>query len=230
MLAEQTEPECGPKSMRRCEIWCGSSRAWPDNAAGVHGPRPSRPRAASNCSRAEGRRGWRTNKRRADRLFGALQWAISCARSDMIAGLMLAFGPEHRRHAANRSPRARRARDAASPATRRIGSISQGPDPGNAWRETLARALPRLVSSALVHEPSQAETVAGTGQGQPIPQLLGAIAALNERRSGRSDRSADFPHAFHLVRRLCQRPMRRIDFARAGPSALNPARHFFAQS
>lgn len=57
-----------------------------------------------------------------------------------------------------------------------------------------------------------------------IPQLLGAIAALNERRSGRSDRSADF-------RRLaewfagCADDGQAHRLARAA-FALNPARHF----
>jgi len=41
------------------------------------------------------------------------------------------------------------------------------------------------------HEPSQAELLRARAR-SAIPQLLGAIAALNERRSGRSDRSADF--------------------------------------
>ena len=40
------------------------------------------------------------------------------------------------------------------------------------------------------HEPSQAELLRARAR-SAIPQLLGAIAALNERRSGRSDRSAD---------------------------------------
>ncbi|HTE82344.1 MAG TPA: TIGR02677 family protein [Reyranella sp.] len=41
------------------------------------------------------------------------------------------------------------------------------------------------------HEASQAELLRARARAA-IPQLLGAISALNERRSGRSDRSADF--------------------------------------
>jgi uncharacterized protein (TIGR02677 family) len=41
------------------------------------------------------------------------------------------------------------------------------------------------------HEPPQAELLRARAR-SAIPQLLGAITALNERRSGRSDRSADF--------------------------------------
>jgi uncharacterized protein (TIGR02677 family) len=41
------------------------------------------------------------------------------------------------------------------------------------------------------NEPPQAELLRARAR-SAIPQLLGAIAALNERRSGRSDRSADF--------------------------------------
>src|SRR3546814_10336646 len=41
------------------------------------------------------------------------------------------------------------------------------------------------------HEPPQAEWRRARARAA-IPQLLAAIAALNERRSGRSDRSADF--------------------------------------
>ena len=41
------------------------------------------------------------------------------------------------------------------------------------------------------HEPPQAELLRSKARAA-IPQLLAAVAALNERRSGRSDRSADF--------------------------------------
>ncbi len=57
-----------------------------------------------------------------------------------------------------------------------------------------------------------------------IPQLLGAIAALNERRSGRSDRSADF-RALALWFADCADDDEAHRMARAA-FALNPARHF----
>jgi uncharacterized protein (TIGR02677 family) len=77
------------------------------------------------------------------------------------------------------------------------------------------------------NEPPQAELLRARAR-SAIPQLLGAIAALNERRSGRSDRSADFrvlagwfaacddDHAAHRLARAA--------------FAINPARHFLLNS
>jgi uncharacterized protein (TIGR02677 family) len=57
-----------------------------------------------------------------------------------------------------------------------------------------------------------------------IPQLLGAIAAINERRSGRSDRSADFRVLAGWFA-ACQDDTDAHRLGRAA-FALNPARHF----
>jgi uncharacterized protein (TIGR02677 family) len=57
-----------------------------------------------------------------------------------------------------------------------------------------------------------------------LPQLLGAIAALNERRSGRTDRSADFRVLAGWFA-ACVDDAQAHRLARAA-FALNPARHF----
>jgi uncharacterized protein (TIGR02677 family) len=76
----------------------------------------------------------------------------------------------------------------------------------------------------------------GTGHEQPqatllrakalsaIPQLLAAIAAVNERRGGRSDRSADF-RVLAVWFASCENDSQANRMARAA-FALNPARHF----
>jgi uncharacterized protein (TIGR02677 family) len=73
------------------------------------------------------------------------------------------------------------------------------------------------------HEPSQAELLRARAR-SAIPQLLGAIAALNERRSGRSDRSADF-RMLSTWFAGCADDGEAHRLARAA-FALNPARHF----
>jgi uncharacterized protein (TIGR02677 family) len=57
------------------------------------------------------------------------------------------------------------------------------------WRERWTGLVAWFTSSG--QRPSQAELLRGRAR-SAIPQLLSAIAALNERRSGKSDRSADF--------------------------------------
>jgi uncharacterized protein (TIGR02677 family) len=57
------------------------------------------------------------------------------------------------------------------------------------WHERWTGVKGWFLSSGA--EPPQAELLRARAR-SAIPQLLGAIAALNERRSGRSDRSADF--------------------------------------
>ena len=72
-------------------------------------------------------------------------------------------------------------------------------------------------------EPPQADLLRARARAA-IPQLLAAIAALNERRSGRSDRSADF----RVLARWfadCATDDDAHRLARAA-FALNPARHF----
>ena len=57
------------------------------------------------------------------------------------------------------------------------------------WRERWRGLRGWFLSTG--NTPPQAELLRGRAR-SAIPQLLGAIAAINERRSGRSDRSADF--------------------------------------
>ena len=73
------------------------------------------------------------------------------------------------------------------------------------------------------HEPPQAELLRARAR-SAIPQLLGAIAALNERRSGRSDRSTDFLLLAGWFA-ACGDDAEAHRLARAA-FALNPARHF----
>ena len=72
-------------------------------------------------------------------------------------------------------------------------------------------------------EPPQAELLRARVRAA-IPQLLGAIAAINERRSGRSDRSADFRMLAGWFA-ACTDEGEAHRLARAA-FALNPARHF----
>ena len=72
-------------------------------------------------------------------------------------------------------------------------------------------------------EPPQAELLRARARAA-IPQLLGAIAAINERRSGRSDRSADFRMLASWFA-ACTDDAEAHRLARAA-FALNPARHF----
>jgi uncharacterized protein (TIGR02677 family) len=73
------------------------------------------------------------------------------------------------------------------------------------------------------NEPPQAELLRARARAA-IPQLLGAIAALNERRSGRSDRSADF-RVLASWFAACSDDNAAHRLARAA-FAFNPARHF----
>ena len=73
------------------------------------------------------------------------------------------------------------------------------------------------------HEPAQAALLRARARAA-IPQLLSAIAALNERRSGRSDRSADFRTLASWFA-ACVDDDDAHRLARAA-FALNPARHF----
>ncbi|MDO4681666.1 MAG: TIGR02677 family protein [Lautropia sp.] len=73
------------------------------------------------------------------------------------------------------------------------------------------------------HGPAQSELLRARARAA-IPQLLTAIATLNERRSGRSDRSADFRVLANWFA-ACQDDGQAHRLARAA-FALNPARHF----
>jgi uncharacterized protein (TIGR02677 family) len=106
-------------------------------------------------------------------------------RSDTIARHILALEPSI--DALLQQVAARDARDAAP------GDAEDRADAQtlhwNAWRERWRGLRGWFFRTG--HEPSQAELLRARAR-SAIPQLLGAIAALNERRSGRSDRSADF--------------------------------------
>ena len=92
-----------------------------------------------------------------------------------------------------------------------------------AWRERWRGLRGWFLSVG--HEAPQGELLRARAR-SAIPQLLNAIAALNERRSGRSDRSADF-RTLALWFAQCQDESQSRCLARAA-FALNPARHFCA--
>jgi uncharacterized protein (TIGR02677 family) len=91
----------------------------------------------------------------------------------------------------------------------------------DAWRERWSGLRGWFFRTS--HEPSQAELLRARAR-SAIPQLLAAIAALNERRSGRSDRSADFRVLAGWFA-ACADDNEAHRLARAA-FALNPARHF----
>lgn len=90
-----------------------------------------------------------------------------------------------------------------------------------AWRERW-RGLRRWFVADR-HDPPQAELLRAKARAA-IPQLLAAVAALNERRSGRSDRSADFRVLAGWFA-ACADDSQAHRLARAA-FALQPARHF----
>jgi uncharacterized protein (TIGR02677 family) len=138
-------------------------------------------------------------------------------RSDTIAGLLLALDP------------------AIDPLLGRVAEREASDDvPGDAqdqaqsrqrrweaWRERWTGLRRWFLSTG--HEPPQAERLRAQAR-SAIPQLLGAIAALNERRGGRSDRSADF-RTLAAWFADCRDDSEAHRLARAA-FALNPARHF----
>jgi uncharacterized protein (TIGR02677 family) len=138
-------------------------------------------------------------------------------RSDTIARLIVALDPAIGAILAQVAER--EARDAA---------------PGDAQGEVDARHLYRQSWSerwkglrgwflSAGHEPPQAELLRARAR-SAIPQLLSAIAALNERRSGRSDRSSDFRTLAQWFA-ACESDGDAHRLARAA-FALHPARHF----
>ena len=90
-----------------------------------------------------------------------------------------------------------------------------------AWRERWQGLRGWFVST--LHEPAQAEVLRSKAR-SAIPLLLAAVAALNERRSGRSDRSADFRVLAGWFA-ACGSDDEAHRLGRAA-FALNPARHF----
>lgn len=113
----------------------------------------------------------------------------------------------------------REARDAApGDADERADEARRRQD---AWRERWRGLRGWFLASS--SEPPQAELLRARARAA-IPQLLGAIAAVNERRSGRSDRSADF-RVLGQWFAGCGSDEDAHRLARAA-FALNPARHF----
>lgn len=89
------------------------------------------------------------------------------------------------------------------------------------WRERWKGLRRWFVNSGT--EPPQAELLRSKARAA-IPQLLAAVQALNERRSGRSDRSADFRVLAGWFAE-CADDKQAHRLARTA-FALNPARHF----
>lgn len=90
-----------------------------------------------------------------------------------------------------------------------------------AWRERWKGLRGWFLQTG--QEPPQAELLRARVRAA-IPQLLAAIAAINERRSGRSDRSADFRMLAGWFA-ACDDESEAHRLARSA-FALNPARHF----
>ncbi len=113
----------------------------------------------------------------------------------------------------------REARDAApGDAGEQADVVARG---WQAWHERWKGLRRWFVSTGF--EPPQAELLRSKAR-SAIPQLLAAVAALNERRSGRSDRSADFRMLAGWFA-ACADDAQAHRLARAA-FALNPARHF----
>lgn len=113
----------------------------------------------------------------------------------------------------------REARDAApGDADEQADAVARG---WQVWRERWKGLRRWFVSAG--HELPQAELLRSKAR-SAIPQLLAAVAALNERRSGRSDRSADFRVLAGWFA-ACADDDESHRLARAA-FALNPARHF----
>ncbi|WP_245499484.1 TIGR02677 family protein [Mesorhizobium sp. M1A.F.Ca.ET.072.01.1.1] len=138
-------------------------------------------------------------------------------RSDTIARLILALEP--RVDALLGQVAERESRDAA-PGSAQDQANAQGLYL-QGWRERWKGLRGWFLSTG--HELPQAELLRARAR-SAIPQLLVAIAALNERRSGRSDRSADFRMLAGWFA-ACTNDGEANRLARAA-FALNPARHF----
>lgn len=96
-----------------------------------------------------------------------------------------------------------------------------GPRRWRSWRERWKGLRGWFLPTG--NEPPQAELLRGRAR-SAIPQLLGAISTLNDRRGGRSDRSADFRMLANWFA-SCEDDSQAHRLARAA-FALNPARHF----
>ncbi len=138
-------------------------------------------------------------------------------RSETIARLIEALSPHTGRIL--RRVAERESRDAAP--GEGAGQTEENARRLRAWQERWQGLRGWFLPSR--HEPSQAELLRARAR-SAIPQLLGAIAAINERRSGRSDRSADFRVLAGWFAD-CQDDDEAHRLARAA-FALHPARHF----
>ncbi len=138
-------------------------------------------------------------------------------RSDTIAGHIAALAP--RIDDLLRQVATREARDAAPDDAQDQADVQE--QRWQAWRERWFGLRGWFLSNG--HEPPQAAMLRARAR-SAIPQLLGAINALNERRSGRSDRSADFRILAGWFA-ACADDGAAHRVARAA-FALNPARHF----
>jgi uncharacterized protein (TIGR02677 family) len=158
-----------------------------------------------------------------DRLIGYLQRFITdlVATGSEIAGLVAAI-EEHGVDLLLDEAAWREAADAAP------GTDGGADDPREAefarraalWRERWAGFRSWFISSA--QHPSQAKLLRSQARAA-IPQLLHVVAALNERRTGRSDRSADFRTlALWFAQAPDEASMHRLWRSAFG---LSPARH-----
>lgn len=138
-------------------------------------------------------------------------------RSDRIANLIHYLGP--RIDVVLLQVSEREARDAAPGGEQEL--LDENMRRWQAWRERWKGLRGWFLSSG--QEPSQAELLRGRARAA-IPQLLSAIATLNERRSGRSDRSSDFRMLANWFA-ACETDAEAHRLARAA-FCLNPARHF----
>lgn len=138
-------------------------------------------------------------------------------RSDIIARLIVALEPAIDAMLALVAER--EARDAAPGDAQ--GEADARQRYRQAWRERWSGLRGWFLSTG--HEPPQAELLRARAR-SAIPQLLAAIAAVNERRSGRSDRSADFRILAQWFA-ACESDGEAHRLARAA-FALHPARHF----
>lgn len=147
-----------------------------------------------------------------DRFLGDL-----VRRSDSIAQLIALLSP--RMDAVFLQIAEREARDTAP------GDLQDQTDERlrrwHAWRERWRGLRGWFLPTGT--EPPQAELLRARARAA-IPQLLGAIATLNERRSGRSDRSADLRTLASWFA-ACDSEAQGHRLARAA-FALQPARHF----
>ncbi|MCA0242475.1 MAG: TIGR02677 family protein [Proteobacteria bacterium] len=166
------------------------------------------------------------------RLIGYLERFIGdlVQRSERIAQLVEAL--QGRIDAALWSVAEREARDAAPDDhgdhgdDDGDGGTGRADAQGQRWRDWRARwqglAAWFVTGGAGQEQPPQAELLRSRARAA-IPQLLAAVAAVNERRSGRSDRSADF-RALAGWFAACADDDQAHRLARAA-FALNPARH-----